>query len=85
MSLKKGKSKKVIGSNIEELLHKFRETEIIGTSHPELFEMAQNKQSPLPTRKQRRKNNFNSFPVTLFSVHEEKSFLQAKFLRCELR
>lgn len=41
MSLKKGKSKKVIGSNIEELLHKFRETEIIGTSHPELFEMAQ--------------------------------------------
>jgi hypothetical protein len=34
MPLKKGKSKKVISSNIEELLHKNKEDGTIGTSHP---------------------------------------------------
>jgi ABC-type sulfate/molybdate transport systems ATPase subunit len=41
MPLKKGKSKKVISSNIGELLHKFKETGTIGTSHPESMEKAQ--------------------------------------------
>ena len=34
MPLKKGKSKKVISSNIEELLHNYKEDGTIGTSHP---------------------------------------------------
>jgi hypothetical protein len=33
MPLKKGKSKKVINSNIEELLHSYKEDGTIGTSH----------------------------------------------------
>ena len=41
MPLKKGKSKKVISSNIEELLHSYKENGTIGTSHPESMEKAQ--------------------------------------------
>jgi ABC-type sulfate/molybdate transport systems ATPase subunit len=41
MPLKKGKSKKVISSNIEELLHNYKEDGTIGTSHPKSMKQAQ--------------------------------------------
>jgi ABC-type sulfate/molybdate transport systems ATPase subunit len=41
MPLKKGKSKKVISSNIEELLHNYKEDGMIGTSHPKSMKKAQ--------------------------------------------
>ena len=41
MPLKNGKPKKVISSNVEELLHEFKQTGTIGTSHPKLMEKAQ--------------------------------------------
>jgi flavin-binding protein dodecin len=41
MPLKKGKSKKVINSNIEELLHNYKKDGIIGTSHPKSMKKAQ--------------------------------------------
>jgi len=41
MPLKKGKSKKVISSNIEELLHKYKKDGTIGTSHPKSMKKAQ--------------------------------------------
>ena len=41
MPLKNGKSKKVISSNVEELLHEYKETGAIGTSHPVSMEKAQ--------------------------------------------
>jgi ABC-type sulfate/molybdate transport systems ATPase subunit len=41
MPLKNGKSKKVISSNVEELLHEYKHTGTIGTSHPESMEKAQ--------------------------------------------
>lgn len=41
MSLKKGKSKKVINSNIEELLHHFKENGTTGTSHPKSMKKTQ--------------------------------------------
>ena len=41
MPLQKGKSKKVISSNIKELLHKFKQDGAIGTSHPKSMEKAQ--------------------------------------------
>jgi ABC-type sulfate/molybdate transport systems ATPase subunit len=41
MPLKKGKSKKVISSNIEELLHDYKQTGTIGTSHPKSMKKAQ--------------------------------------------
>ena len=40
MPLKKGKSKKVINSNIEELLHNYKEDGMIGTSHPKSMKKA---------------------------------------------
>jgi hypothetical protein len=40
MPLKKGKSKKVIRSNIEELLHNYKEDGMIGTSHPKSMKKA---------------------------------------------
>jgi hypothetical protein len=43
MPLKKGKSKKVINSNIEELLHSYKGDGIIGTSHPKSMKLAQKK------------------------------------------
>jgi len=41
MPLKKGKSKKVINSNIEELFHSYKEDGSIGTSHPKSLKLAQ--------------------------------------------
>ncbi len=41
MPLKKGKSKKVISSNIAELLHNYKEDGTIGTSHPKSMKQAQ--------------------------------------------
>jgi len=41
MPLKMGKSKKVISSNIEELLHHYKEDGTIGTSHPKSMKKAQ--------------------------------------------
>jgi len=41
MPLKKGKSKKVISANIHELLHNYKETGTIGTSHPKSMKKAQ--------------------------------------------
>lgn len=41
MPLKKGKSKKVISANIEELLHNYKENGTIGTSHPRSMKKAQ--------------------------------------------
>ena len=41
MPLKKGKSKKVINANIEELLHNYKEDGSIGTSHPKSMKKAQ--------------------------------------------
>jgi len=41
MPLKKGKSKKVISDNIEEIMHSFHEKGTIGTSSPETNEKAQ--------------------------------------------
>ena len=41
MPLKKGKSKKVISQNIEELMHSYHEKGTIGTSTPESNEKAQ--------------------------------------------
>jgi ABC-type sulfate/molybdate transport systems ATPase subunit len=41
MPLKKGKSMKVINSNIEELLHNYKEDGMIGTSHPKSMKKAQ--------------------------------------------
>lgn len=41
MPLKKGKSKKVISENIEELMHAYHKTGMIGTSAPESNEKAQ--------------------------------------------
>jgi len=41
MPLKKGKSKKVISQNIEELMHSYHQTGTIGTSTPESNEKAQ--------------------------------------------
>ena len=42
MPLKNGKSKKVISSNVEELLHEYKQTGTIGTSHPESMGKPQN-------------------------------------------
>jgi len=41
MPLKRGNSKKVISSNIEELLHHYKEDGTIGTSHPKSMKKAQ--------------------------------------------
>ena len=41
MPLKKGKSKKVISENIEEIMHSYHQTGTIGTSTPESNEKAQ--------------------------------------------
>ena len=41
MPLKKGKSKKVISANIHELLHEYKETGTIGTSHPKSMKKVQ--------------------------------------------
>ena len=41
MPLKNGKSKKVINSNVEELLHEYKQTGTIGTSHPKSMGKAQ--------------------------------------------
>jgi len=41
MPLKKGKSKKVISSNIEELLHNYKEDGTMGTSPPKSMKLAQ--------------------------------------------
>jgi hypothetical protein len=41
MPLKKGNSKKVISSNIEELLHDYKQTRTIGTSHLKSMKKAQ--------------------------------------------
>jgi hypothetical protein len=41
MPLKKGKSKKVISNNIEEIMHSYHEKGTIGTSSPESNEKAQ--------------------------------------------
>jgi len=41
MPLKKGKSKKVISSNIEELLHNYKKKGTIGMSHPKSIKKAQ--------------------------------------------
>ena len=41
MPLKKGKSKKVINSNIEELLQSYKEDGTIGTSRPKSMKLAQ--------------------------------------------
>ena len=41
MPLKNGKSKKVISSNVEELLHEFKQTGTIGTIHSKSMEKAQ--------------------------------------------
>lgn len=41
MPLQKGKSKKVISSNIKEVLHKFKQDGTIGISHPKSMEKAQ--------------------------------------------
>jgi len=41
MSLKKGKSKKVISDNIEEIMHSYHEKGTIGTSSPKSNEKAQ--------------------------------------------
>jgi len=41
MPLKKGKSKKVISENIEEIMHSYHEKGTIGTSSPKSNEKAQ--------------------------------------------
>jgi flavin-binding protein dodecin len=41
MPLKKGKSKKVISENIEEIMHSYHQTGTIGTSTPESNDKAQ--------------------------------------------
>ncbi len=41
MPLKKGKSKKIISENIEELMHSYHQNGKIGTSTPESNEKAQ--------------------------------------------
>jgi len=41
MPLKNGKSRKVFNSNIEELLHSYKEDGTIGTSHPKSMKQAQ--------------------------------------------
>ena len=41
MPLKKGKSKKVVSENIEEIMHSYHEKGTIGTSSPETNEKAQ--------------------------------------------
>jgi hypothetical protein len=41
MPLKKGKSKKVISENIEEIMHSYHEKGTIGTSSPESNKKAQ--------------------------------------------
>jgi hypothetical protein len=43
MPLKKGKSKKVISSNVKELLHNYKEKGTRGTSRPKSIELAQKK------------------------------------------
>ena len=43
MPLKKGKSKKVISSNVKELLHNYKEKGTRGTSRPKSMELAQKK------------------------------------------
>ena len=41
MPLKKGKSKKVISSNVNELLHNYKKKGTIGMSHPKSMKLAQ--------------------------------------------
>ncbi len=47
MPLASGKGKKVIGGNIQEMLHKFKQTGKIGTSHPASMKKAQEQASAI--------------------------------------
>ena len=55
MPLKKGKSKKVINSNIEELLHSYKKAGTIGTSHPKSMKLAQKQAAAIAYSKARKK------------------------------
>ena len=55
MPLKKGKSKKVISSNVEELLHHYKEKGTIGTSHPKSMKQAQKQAAAIAYSKARKK------------------------------
>ena len=56
MPLKKGKSKKVISSNVKELLHNYKEKGTIGTSRPKSMEQAQKQAAAIAYSKARNNN-----------------------------
>ena len=55
MPLKKGKSKKVISSNVKELLHNYKEKGTIGTSRPKSMKQAQKKAAAIAYSKAKKK------------------------------
>ena len=55
MPLKKGKSKKVISSNVKELLHNYKEKGTIGTSRPKSMEQAQKQAAVIAYSKAKKK------------------------------
>lgn len=55
MPLKSGKSKEVISSNIEELVHSYEQKGTIGTSHPKTKKKAQKQAVAIALSKSREK------------------------------
>ena len=55
MPLKKGKSKKVISSNVKELLHNYKKKGTIGTSRPKSIKQAQKQAAAIAYSKARKK------------------------------
>jgi hypothetical protein len=55
MPLKNGRSKKVINSNVKELLHNYKKKGKIGTSHPKSIKQAQKQAAVIAYSKARKK------------------------------
>jgi hypothetical protein len=55
MPLKKGKSKKVISSNVNELLHNYKKKGTIGTSRPKSMKQAQKQAAAIAYSKAKKK------------------------------
>jgi hypothetical protein len=55
MPLKKGKSKKVISSNVKELLHNYKEKGTMGTSRPKSMKQAQKQAAAIAYSEARKK------------------------------
>jgi len=57
MPLKNGKSKKVINSNIKELLNSYKNDGTIGTSHPKSMKLAQKQAVAIAYSKAKKNRN----------------------------